>query len=108
MQWEPQPGQGVLCSQFALTSPPTCSALVVRGYHPFAVQAPHMQHAWHKLPASPQICVPALERFYLTEAWKSDDMVLFPNLILLFYSVLWDIENYREEENLWHTFGQEI
>lgn len=34
-----------------------------------------MQHAWHELPA--------LERFYLTEAWKSDDMVLFPNLILL-------------------------
>lgn len=94
MQWVLQPGRGVLRSQFALPSPPTCSA-PARGCHPFAVQAPHMQHAWHKLPA--------LERFYLAEAWKSDDTLLFPNLILLL--VLWDTERYEEAEKLWHTFG---
>lgn len=57
-----------------------------------------MQHAWHKLPASPQLCVPSLERFYVTEAWKSDSKILFPNLILLL--VLSDIEKYGEEEKL--------
>lgn len=106
MQWEPQPGQGVLRSQFALPSPSTCPAPVAHGYHAFAVQAPHVQHAWHELPASPQLCGPALERFYLTEAWKSNDMVLFPNLILLL--VLWDTARYGEEVKLWHTLDMKF
>lgn len=56
MQWELQPEQGVLCSQFALPSPPACS-VQAHGCHPFAVQAPYMQQAWHKLPASlPALC----------------------------------------------------
>lgn len=49
MQWEPHPGLGVLHSLFASPSPPTCSAQA-RGCHPFAVQAPHMQHAWVQAP----------------------------------------------------------